>query len=179
MPRGNTRGYHVSPTNRLFRNPCGPVEKCNMEAPDDSTWHYPERTMYHVRIDGDVTSMIRWANQRIPRGPISRQHVALSKCPRRARDRKIKKIYKQTPTKSCGGPIIYRTYARVRGQYPNIGIFITNGPKGRPASLTPGPPPTYNVLIIASKTNSPMDPLVNSSTTFLFKPGSPQSEGEA
>jgi hypothetical protein len=179
MPCVSMRGYHVSPANRLFRGPCGLVEKCHATSPRDATWQQPESTMCHVWIDGDVMSVIRWANQQIPCGPINGQHVAPPKCPRRARDRKIKNIYKQTPSKSGGGPVAYRTYARVRGWYPNIARFITNGPKGRPVGLTLRPPPTYNILIIALTTNSPIGPLVNMSFTFLFNPGSTQPEGEA
>jgi len=42
MPRGITRGYHVSLKFGLFRASCGPVKKCHMASPSDAMWHHPE-----------------------------------------------------------------------------------------------------------------------------------------
>jgi hypothetical protein len=42
MPRGSTRGCHMSLEFGLFRVPCGPVKKCHVASPGDAKWHHPE-----------------------------------------------------------------------------------------------------------------------------------------
>jgi hypothetical protein len=46
----------MSPTNRIFKAPFGPVEKCHMAPPGDAMWHHPEGAMCPVQVDMEVTS---------------------------------------------------------------------------------------------------------------------------
>jgi hypothetical protein len=139
----------MSPTNGIFRGPCGPIEKCHVAPPGDATWHHPGSTTCQYRVTGKqhqhtggLSVGATWPNHRATRG--------IPKCPILTRERifVLKKMAgppnladhanfsSQLEVSSSGSlKLAGEIYCNI---YIYINIYITNTPKWSPVGFDPG-----------------------------------------